>query len=46
MVLSPSNENELVELLVKIGLFVNMSTIRLQEMMKWFSKKQGAWYIN
>jgi hypothetical protein len=27
-------------------LFVNMSTIRLQEMMKWFSKKQGAWYIN
>ncbi len=42
---SPSNEQQLVELLTKIGLFVNMSTIRLQEMMKRFHKKQGAWYI-
>ena len=44
-VLAPSNQDELVELLVKIGLFVNMSTLRLGEMMKRFHKKQGSWYI-
>lgn len=42
----PVTEHELVSLLSTIDQFTNMSKIRLQEMMKWFRKKEWSLYIN
>lgn len=43
---SPNNEQELANLLSMLGIYVNMSSIRLKEMMHWFLKKKWSRYIS
>lgn len=42
----PSSKEEVRKLLSALGVFTNMSKSRLQEIMKWFKKKNGALYLS